>query len=306
VDGEFSDYQQRLMSLAGETGLRLVEDHAAVLESLRLSLGGAWDRGSTPRTGGLESLGTLDDWGARLGFTAVVNDGATAVHGGISRRGRFPSLRETYSEALNRFVPNPDLHPEHLLAFESGVTTRLGDGELQVVGFHHRLTDAIRRITLPDRKRMRINSDEIRSTGLEVLFSQSLGSMSLDGDVTLQKVDLIDPETSLSSEPENMPEQSGRMRLSVPLFAGFSGSAEAAYTGSQFCQHPDTGADVKLEGGTWWNGLLSRIWNLPTSSGMVQRLETVVSVDNLGDVALYDQCGLPRAGRLFRFQVRVF
>lgn len=306
VDGESSDYEQRLMSLAGETAIQLVEDHGGALESLRLSLGGAWDRGNTPRTGGLESLGTLDDWGARMGLTALVNDGATAFHGGVSRRGRFPSLRETYSEALNRFVPNPDLHPEHLLAYEAGVTTRLGTGELQLVGFHQSLTDAIRRITLPDRKRMRVNSDEIRSTGVELLFSQTFGSLALDGDLTLQRVDLTDPGTSLSSEPENMPEQMGRIRLGAPLLAGFSGSAEAEYTGSQFCQSPDTGADIKLDGGTWWNGLLSRIWNLPLSSGMAQRVETQVSVDNLADVALYDQCGLPRAGRLFRFQVRVF
>ena len=124
VDGVSASYQQRLMSLAGETDWRLVEEPDGWLESLRLSLGGAWDRGTTPRPGGVESLGTLDDWGARLGFTALVNDGATALHAGVSRRGRFPALRATYSAALNRFVPNPDLHPEHLLAFEGGGTVR--------------------------------------------------------------------------------------------------------------------------------------------------------------------------------------
>lgn len=306
VDGESSKYEQRLMSLAGETSVRLVEDPGGSLESLRMSVGGAWDRGNTPRTGGLESLGTLDDWGARIGFSALVNDAGTALHAGLSRRGRFPALRETYSEALNRFVPNPDLHPEHLLAFEGGVTTRLGVGELQVVGFHHKLTDAIRRITLPDRKRMRVNSDEIRSTGLEVLFSQSFGPVGLAGDLTLQKVELIDPETSASTEPENMPEQAGRAQLTFPLVAGLSASAEAAYTGSQFCQDPNTGEDVKLKGGTWLNGALSRVFTFDTRSRGVQRLEAQVSAQNLGDAALYDQCGLPRAGRLFRFQLRVF
>jgi hypothetical protein len=306
VDGDSNKYQQRLMSLAGETELRLVDRPDPGLSSLRLSLGGAWDRGNTPRTGGLESLGTLNDWGARVGFTAIVNGGSTAIHGGASRRGRFPALRETYSEALNRFVPNPDLHPEHLLAFEGGVTTRLGQGELQLVGFHHKLTDAIRRITLPDRKRMRVNSDEIRSTGVELLFSQTIGLMALDGDLTLQTVDLVDPETSASSEPENMPERMGRIRIGAPLFAGFNGSAEAEYTGSQFCQDPNTGADVKLDGGTWLNGILSRIWSFSSGGGTFQQVETTLSVDNLADTALYDQCGLPRAGRLFRFQVRVF
>jgi len=306
VDGESADYQQRLASLAGETAWRLLDQPLGWLESLRLSVGGAWDRGSTPRTGGLESLGTLDDWGGRLGITGLTHGGNTAVHAGVSRRGRFPSLRETYSEALARFVPNPDLHPEHLLALEGGVTTRLGNGELQVVGFRHRLTDAIRRITLPDRKRMRVNSDEIKSTGVEILLSQAVGPLTFEGDLTLQKVDLIDPGTALSSEPENMPESMGRARLTLPLLEGFVGTAEAEYTGPQFCQDPDTGADVELDGGTWLNGILSRVWRVGTSSGGVRRLETSVSAQNLGDAALYDQCGLPRAGRLFRFQLRVF
>jgi len=306
VDGEASEYQQRLMSTAAESVWRLFENPDSWLESFRMTLGAAWDRGNTPRTGGLESLGTLDDWGGRLGFSALVADGSAAIHGGVSRRGRFPALREMYSEALNRFVPNPDLHPEHLVSFEGGVTTRIADGELQVVGFHNELSDAIRRITLPDKKRMRINSEELRSTGLEILFSQSFGPMALDGDFTLQKVDLIDPETTVSSEPENMPERMGRVRLGFPLWAGVQGAAEAEYTGPQFCQHPDTGADVELEGGTWLNGVLSRVWTLRALSGMMQRLETLVSVDNLGGTALYDQCGLPRAGRLFRFQMKVF
>jgi len=306
VDGVSSDYQQRLLSLAGETAWRLVEDPTGWLESFRVSVGGAWDRGSTPRTGGLPSLGTLDDWGARLGFSAVVRDGSTALHAGISRRGRFPSLRETYSEALSRFIPNPDLHPEHLLAFEGGVTSRIGSGEVQVVGFHHKLTDAIRRITRSDGMRKRVNSDEIRSTGLEVLFSQSFGAVEVEGDLTLQKVELMDPETSLSSEPENMPEQMGRARVSFPLVAGLSGVAEAEYTGSQFAQHPDTGQDVELNGGVWWNGMLRRVWDLPVGSGIARRLETSVSLQNLLDTTIYDQFGLPRAGRLFRFQLRVF
>lgn len=305
-DGQSSRYEQRLLSLAGETAWRLVDQGTGWLESLRMSIGGAWDRGSTPRTGGLESLGTLDDWGGRLGFTALTNQGSTALHAGVSRRGRFPALRETYSEALNRFIPNPDLHPEHLLAFEAGVTSRIGTGEVQFVGFHHKLTDAIRRITLPDRKRMRVNSDEIRSSGVEVLLSQTLGRVTLDADLTLQKVELIDPETSRSSEPENMPEQVGRIRLSMPLLAGVTFAGEAEYTGSQFAQHPDTGADVELDGGIWWNGGFSRVWTLNSSSGLVQRLETGVFVDNLTDTLIYDQYGLPRAGRVLRIQARVF
>ena len=38
----------------------------------------------------------------------------------------------------------------------------------------------------------------------------------------------------------------------------------------------------------------------------LSRLDARVTVDNLTDTALYDQCGLPQPGRLLRFQLRLF
>ncbi|HSG09681.1 MAG TPA: TonB-dependent receptor [Longimicrobiales bacterium] len=307
VDGPASEYEQRLLSLGGETVWRLLEDPTGPLQALRLSFGGVYDHGTTPKTGGLPGLGTLGDWGARVGVTALINGGQTLLHAGMSRRGRFPALRETYSESLNRFEPNPELRPEHLAAVEGGITTKLGRGEVQLVGFRHNLTDAIRRITLPNKKRQRINSDQLRSTGIEVLFTQTVRSLVLGGDLTLQSVDLTDPTSSVSTRPENLPERSGSAHVRFPLgSSGFTAGAEARYTGTQFCQDPDSGSDVELEGGTWLNGDLARTWRLPTTMNMLSRLETRLGVDNLSDKALYDQCGLPRPGRLLRLQVRLF
>jgi iron complex outermembrane receptor protein len=82
-------------------------------------------------------------------------------------------------------------------------------------------------------------------------------------------------------------------------------SAEARYTGSQFCIDPGTGEDTALEAGTRLNGALSRVWQF-RRTGMLSRLETRIAVDNLADTAIYDQCGLPQPGRLFRFSLRLF
>lgn len=307
VSGVESSYRQRLSSYGLESVWRVVERSEGPVRAFRVSVGGALDHGDTPETGGLPSMDPMDDWGGRLGMTALVGEGKTLLHAGVSRRGRFPALRETYSEALNRFEPNPDLHPERLLAFEGGLTTRLGNGEVQVVGFRHHLTDAIRRITLPNKKRKRVNSDELNSTGVELLVSQALGSAEIGGDLTLQSVELEDPANPVSREPENLPEKSGGAYLRVPLLAGLAATAEARYTGSQFCQHPDTGADVELAGGTIFGGDVSRSWPLRGArSGVFSRVEARAAVDNLANKALYDQCGLPRPGRLLRLQLRLF
>jgi iron complex outermembrane receptor protein len=308
VDGDFRAFQQKLLSAAAEMGWRLVDEPVGPFSSLRLSFGGAWDRGTTPLTGNLESLPTLDDWGARVGLSALVNDGNTMVHAGASRRGRFPSLRETYSEALNRFEPNPNLQPEHLIALEAGVTSRVGTGEVQLVAFRHTLSDAIRRISLPNGKRQRVNSEELASAGVEFLLSQSVGRVHLGAEFTLQSVELTDPATSTNLRPENVPERSGSAFLRFPLAADLLTTVEVEYTGAQYCIDPDSGDDVRLDGGSWINAVLSKVWPLSGSGpgGSGRRLETSVSGSNLTNAALYDSCGLPRAGRLLRLQVRVF
>ena len=302
LDGVTDEYQQRLMSLGAESIVRLVDDPDGELVGLRLSVGAAYDRGTTPKTGGRDPLGTIHDWGARLGLSALVNEGSTMFHVGLSRRGRFPSLRETYSEALNRFLPNPDLTSEHLLAMEGGVTSRMGNGEVQIVGFHHRLSDAIRRITLEGGLRQRINSDRITSTGVELVASQTFGSFTVSGDIRLQAVDLVDPGTETSTQPENLPERAAHLNVIVPV-AGMKATAGASYTGSQFCQDLDTGADVELDGGTWLTAGLSRVFGLESGDRSV---EAGVSLDNVANSALYDQCGLPRPGRSVRIQMRLF
>lgn len=307
VSGVESAYRQRLSSYGLETVWRLVERSESPLQAVRLSLGGALDRGDTPETGGLPSMDPMDDWGARIGLTALLGKGETLLHAGMSRRGRFPALREVYSEALNRFEPNPDLHPERLVAFEGGVTTRLGTGEVQLVAFHHELSDAIRRITLPNKKRKRVNSDQLTSTGAELLVSQMVGAAELGGDFTLQSVRLEDPANPGSREPENLPEASGGAYLRLPVVAGLRATVEARYSGSQFCQHPDTGADVELEGGALLAGGINRTWRMRGDRGGVfSRLETSARVENVTNTALYDQCGLPRAGRLLRVQMKLF
>jgi len=307
IDGDLATYEQRLWSLGGETIFRLLEYGSGALSALRLSVGGAIDRATTPQSGGRMPLEGLTDWGARAGLTAVLADGDVLLHAGASRRARFPALRELYSEALDLFEPNPDLEPERLVAFEAGATTRIGDGELQAVGFHHRLSGAIRRVTLDNGRRQRVNADRLVSTGIELLASRSLGPVALEGDLVLQSVELVDPASTESTEPENLPELEWGLEASVPLASDFHASFGARYTGTQFCLDPDTGGDRELDGGAWLNAGLSKSFSFGSErAATFSGVELSAFAENLGDVALYDQCGLPRPGRIVGVQVRVF
>ena len=298
-----SEYQQRLWSLGSEMVLRIIEAGTTV-NSLQATLGAAYDWNTTPEAGGKEALGRISKWGARLGLSMLFGGGNSMLHAGVNRRGRFPSLRELYSGALNRFAPNPDLQPETLTAFEAGYSTKVGNGNIQLVGFRQLLEDAVVRITLPDRRFQRVNRNELDSKGIELIASQSFGSLALSGDLMLQDVELTDTEATVTNRPENLPEIFANLRATAPLPAQLTVSGVARYTGNQFCLLP-SGADQELDGGTRVEAELSREWKLRGSTGLLTRLETVVAVDNLTNVALYDGCGLPQPGRLLRFQLRL-
>lgn len=299
-------YRQQLMSLGAETVWRLI-DMGRGINALRLSIGGAYDVGKTPETGGREpKQPTLTELGGRVGLTLVAADGRLLAHAGVSRRGRFPALRELYSGALNRFTPNPDLKPENLVAAETGITARFGSSEIQLVGFRHQMNDAVVRITLPDNKFQRVNRNRLKSTGVELLASTVIGPVALRGDLTAQSVDLTDTEANITNRPENLPDVFGGAYARAMLPLGIRAGAEARYTGNQFCIDPATGNDAELASGAVFNSDVSREFRLRTAGGWFSRIEARVAVDNLGNKAMYDQCRLPEPGRLLRVQVRLF
>jgi iron complex outermembrane recepter protein len=231
--------------------------------------------------------------------------GSTSLHAGASRRGRFPALREAFAGSLNRFAPNPELGPEYLTALEAGVTAHRRAGQLQVVTFFHTLDDAIVRITLPDRRFMRVNENRVRTLGVEMLGALRAGAATLGGSLVLQSATLVTP-TTRTGRLENQPELSGSLQLRSRLPLGVEAGLHADYTGRQFCLAA-TGEDVRLDGGTTLGGELRRQWRVRHgTTGPLSRVEARAAVDNAGDVALYDQCGLPRPGRLARLQFRLF
>ena len=284
--------------------------------SARTSVSGGmvYDQASTPQTGGrTPEQDSFDNIGWRAGITHDLFT-HTRLHASASRRSRFPSLRELYSGALDRFLPNPDLKPETLLGFEAGLTMDraiggIPDATLQVNAFHHDLRDAVVRITLPDpdRRFQRVNRDRIRSFGIELLggiafSSRAERAVTLTGDATLQDISIADQLAGGIRHAENNPELRGMLELGLPLPARLRGFANARYTGTQYCIHGDTGGEMQLPARAQTNLALERRFSLATR-GAVRALRAVLALDNATNTAIYDQCGLPQPGRTLRLMV---
>lgn len=300
-------YEQRLTSVGAEVEVPLA---ARVL----MSGGVVHDEARTPLTGGRPALGALSRNGWRVGSTWRAADGIR-LHASVSERARFAALRELYSGALERFDPNPDLRPENLRGVEAGLTL---DGgwfaerglQLQVVGYRHRLDDAVVRTTLANRRFRRINRDEIKSGGVELLASLTptgWRGASITADATLQRIRVYDQTITTGSNErfaEHNPEQRINLALTSPTVAGVRASLMGRHVGAQYCQHPDLNRLVKLDGQTTADAAVTRGFSL-RRGGLLQRLTAVFALDNVANATVYDQCGLPQPGRTLRVGVTV-
>ncbi len=295
-------YRQRLWSAAAEVDAPLPV-RVGPVAGARISGGIALDGADTPRSGDKPPLGALSALGGRVGASAATAGGRALLHAALTRRARFPSLRELYSGALGRFVPNPDLRPEQLTAAEAGVTTRAGNLELQTVAFHHRVTDAIVRASTGDHRFRRENRDAIRSTGLELFGLWEHRGAALSGELTLQRVRVHDPHLASSSRrAEYQPAVTAGAAAKLDLPLGLRAAASTQLTGRQWCVHPDLDREIPLDSGVLHELQVSRSWSI---AGAPAPLRTIVALDNVTDAAVYDQCGLPRPGRTLRFQIEI-
>lgn len=305
-----SNYQQKLHS----TG---VEIDAPLGVYTTVTGGVVFDNTSTPQTGGrTPGQEPFSATGWRVGLSHELG-ARVRLHTSVSERSRFPALRELYSGALDRFRPNPDLKPETLLGFEAGFTANqftslVTQSTVQVVGFRHNLDDAVVRTTLRNPTRfMRVNRDRIESTGAEVLAGVVFGanadrSVTLNGDATLQKITLFDvTANNTERHAENNPEMRGRVEVGIPMPAQLRGFATARYIGKQYCLNGDTGNEMEMKGQMLSDVAVQRTFPL-AKRGAISWFRALLSLDNIGNSTVYDQCGLPQPGRTLRltFSVR--
>ncbi|MCB1182577.1 TonB-dependent receptor [bacterium] len=289
VGGPTDAYSQWLASLVAEFEFHPVTDW-------QVRLGAGIDHVATPESGPqpANEAASHGTWNARL--TRPLPGNAEA-HLAASRRTRAPSLRELYSGALGRFVPNPDLAPEQQVLYEAGYARVATRWRIEAAAFLLYLEDGIERISLdnPARQFQRVNRTEIRVPGIELAGSWGLGP---DLDLAAQHTILaarVKDDADFDRPAEDRPDYLSRLGLNWAPPRGPNGLAEAVVTGPRWsADATDPSGLRRLPAGVVWNARLGWRFDRPARG-----LEAHLRLDNVFNTRVDDQVGLPNGGRTF-------
>jgi iron complex outermembrane receptor protein len=293
VGGPANAYSQWLTSLAAEAEVRHGGDWI-------VCAGLGWDHAATPEAGDKAAKADDDAPALNLRLTHELSSGAR-VFAAASRRSRFPSLRELYSGALGRFVPNADLRPERQDLFELGWAASPGSWQLEAGVFLGYLRDGIERVALPgpDRQYRRVNRTEIRVPGLELVARwQTRPHLHVDLQHTVMSA-RVEQGGSYDRPAEDRPDYLSRAGIAWQPDRGPGALCEALVTGPRWSADTSGAASAtgnlrRLPAGVTWNLRLS--WRFPHPDTSI---DLHARVDNLFDQLVAYQVGLPNPGRVF-------
>jgi len=285
------DYSQNFLSSGLEYSYRY--------EGFSILGGGVFDLSMINKTGAFAEYGNTSASAPGVFASAAweVSPG-WEVFAGFTYRNRFPSLRESFSGALNRFKANPDLKPEKGTLTDFGVKFGRNGLTLKLSGFYNIYSDLISQIRLTaaqdaQRRRMRINLADATIIGSELVFEYKPSSfIAISGNLTYMdargKSDGV-----VEDKLDNKPEVLGGVTIELKPVNRIGISLESEFTGKQVETNPDKPAEkIEIAGSAVFNFRISYSLVAAGFSG-----DVFVRVNNIFDHYRIYQLGLIEPGR---------
>lgn len=284
-------YKQRNWSVGGEVEYDLSAN-------LKAEIGLGYDVVDYVRTGDKPPVKKAQDWTGRAGLVFEPGDG-WRLRGALGRKMRAPTMRERFGEDINRFMPNYDLKPEQILTAEIGVEWRGESGGFYVIPFIQDLDNTIDQRTV-NSLRQRINLKGSTVKGVEMGADwRPHPFVTLSGDATWTRVRRKDSSEGELNRIAEKPSLIAGLMADYRNPTGFSTGFEGRHYGRAYSADP-SGVLVPLKRSTSFN------WRMSQSLPFRQReFEVFLHINNIGDVLIEPQLGLPAPGRSVLIGLRI-
>jgi iron complex outermembrane receptor protein len=270
-------------------------EYEYIKNNLSAIFGLSIDGQSTPQTGEQPAKDMVLDFGTNITFSYQILDNINSQIS-FGRKTRFPTLRELFSGALGRFILNPNLKAESAYSTELNFNAEIAQTKNQLNFFISYIKDGITRISLPERKFMRINKTQIRNYGMEFTndinitkkLYTSLSFAYLNSFAENNKGEFVD---TLEYKPKFI----FNGKLNYLFTSNLETQLEANYIGEEFGLKEGSVGFQKLEDYLIINFKISYILNCYNKT----KLKMYFRVNNILDKLYYTQWSLPEAGRQF-------
>lgn len=276
-------YSQNLYSIGGE--------YEFLQPTFSIIVGGSYDGMTTPSTGPHPAREPFFDYSLYSAFIYSFSPSLTTKFN-IGRKTRFPTLRESYSGALGKFVINPDLKAESAFTTEISADYKYNFGSTNLSLFLTNLKDGIIKTKIAGGKSMRINKDEIRTYGIELTSSLSLfEKLNLNFNFTFMNSYAKNDDGEYKDTLDNRPNFIGSLIIDYSLLENLNLNTELIFKGKEY----------QFVYGKFQQMNEYLIWNLRVaykfSFNDRTSIETYIRVNNILDKLYFNQWSLPEAGR---------
>lgn len=294
IPGPNLKFEQNLTSVG-------IEADIPVSDSTRLTIGGGYDRATTPLTGDKPNQPSQDSEVFSASLRQELGDGLSLTLSG-GKRTRFASARELFGEALGRFLVNPDLRPETAILADAELELKRDRFTLRVNPYFADGKDTIsQRIVRVGNAslRQRFNLSGTKAYGLDGSFQAKITDQlgfALAGNVQSVKADK-------GAAPIRRLPQRQRYELNAVLdyrTDRFYVAGEIQQTGNARDDAPD-GRSVILPSSTEFS-LRGSVTIFSPRKG--PKISLTAAGDNLTNENVVAQLGLPSPGRTIRFGIR--
>jgi iron complex outermembrane receptor protein len=283
-------YSQNILSFGAEYEY-LDQNYTAIF-------GASYDISSTPKTGDKPGKDAISDYSINSAFIYSLNENYSAQIS-VGRKTRFPTLRESFSGALGRFLINPDLKAEVAYSSEIGASYINNKFSADLNFFYNLVNDGIVRSVVEingERKFQRVNKDEIRNFGFEVLSGYSLGTnLQTSFNFTYLNSFAKNSDGDFADTLEYKPEFIAGVSINYLNPYLFNALFELNYIGKEFGLQEGNIGFRELPDYTLINLRFAREFDFSSSI----KTEFFIRVNNLLDKIYFTQWGLPEAGREF-------
>jgi len=282
-------YSQDLFSLGAEIDI-------SVSEELQVSLGSSYDKFKTPETGGRNSQPNLSNWASNLILEWHLDSNFYASLS-IGDRVRFPTLRELYGVALEKFIINPNLKPESAVITDLSFSWQLDNLPLSIntTFWSTKINDAISKKQILENgkwfdQRYNIAGSRGKGFSFDTIYSVSdKMQIQLNGNLQSHEAEigqdglrppiLLRPETQLNLVTDYKWSDQFSIRLSLQRI---SGSLDEDVGGKLVTLQSSNRIDMNF------------FVNINDSWKMY------IALNNLNDTLILPQLGFPGIGREYR------